>query len=193
MDTNDIVCEKDEDPFINRIQQNIYKVGGLISRLEMARNSILSFIEEKMEHAYDTFDSVYISVAVMEGGGATVIVEDAPVASPVTFNLVLENVKSNKRGTGCYAPAFDLVSSRITTMINDGCSHVGLFFLTDGSPSDRIPVGDQSVSQVRKSEQQPTKQPLTNTYPIQFSANSGSSPPTLSELRSSVDLASPTP
>ena len=120
MDTSDILCETTKDPFHDQIQKEIYTVGAYLSRMEQARNSILSFVSDKINHDYDTFSEQYMTVAVMLGGGAKIILKNVPIASPVTFNLVLERVNSTKRGfgLGCFVPGFELVSEMSTELLN---------------------------------------------------------------------------
>ena len=48
MDSCDCVWEASDDPFLLKITNNIYRPGSKISRLESARNSILSFIYDKV-------------------------------------------------------------------------------------------------------------------------------------------------
>ena len=148
MGSCDVKCEESDDPFTKSIQKRIYQLGASISRLESARNSILSFIQEKIDHPYFLFQEHYMSIIVMENGKARKALENAPVASPVTFNIVLDVFNIKAKGTGCYGPAFELTSEIAESLMTSRpSSRFGLYFLTDGAPSDSILPGKASVPQ----------------------------------------------
>jgi hypothetical protein len=57
--------------------------------------------------------------------------------------MVLEKVNKNRGGSGDYLPAFEMISSLVQHMRGN---NVGLYFLSDGAPSDRIEPGEGSVA-----------------------------------------------